>query len=62
MNPTAPKERHPKLTRHELGRYIVADVIDRMQIALSERMALDKALMRQLQNALAALGEKEGHE
>jgi len=40
----------------------VADVIDRMQIALSERMALDKALMRQLQNALAALGEKEGHE
>ena len=51
----APKA-HPKLARHELGRYIVCDLIDH----LAEVECTLRALKKQAENALAALSEKEG--
>lgn len=44
-------ETAPRLTRHELGRYIVADLIDH----LAEAECNLRALKKQAENALAAL-------
>lgn len=56
MKPAA--EKPPRLTRNELGRYIVADLIDdlaNMECTLVTFGGTVKVMRRQAENALAAL-------
>lgn len=51
-------EKPPRLTRNELGRYIVADLIDH----LAETEVTIRALKKQAENALAALNTEKREE
>lgn len=55
MTKPAPPEKPPRLTRHELGRYIVADLIDH----LGETECTIRSLKKQAENALAALNNEK---